>query len=81
MVTIVLSELIKVVEKAINHTNHTTADENSPLSPEAGALVRDVGKDRAIASLQLRRSLGSISFAENLAKCISSSEHRRKLKK
>jgi hypothetical protein len=82
MFKIIESELLKVVSKAVNHAQHKTnvEQEDTQLTPEAGALVRDVGKERAMASLQLRRSLGSLSFAQNLAKCVSQSAHRRRLK-
>jgi hypothetical protein len=81
MASIITSELIKVLEKAVNHASHIRADEDSALTPDAGALVRDVGKDKATMALQLRRSMGSLNFAENLAKCICNSKHRRRLNK
>lgn len=81
MFKIIQSELLRVVSNAVSHAQHTNIDTESQLTPEAGALVRDVGKERAMAALQLRRSMGSLAFAENLAKCISPSAHRRRLKK
>ena len=81
MASIITAELIKIIEKAVNHASHIRVDEESQLTPDAGALVRDVGKDKAISALQLRRSMGSLNFAENLAKCISNSKYRRRLNK
>ncbi len=81
MIKILQNELMKVVTKAVLHAEHVKPDENSQLTPEMGALVRDVGKDRAMTAMQLKRSMGSLAFAENLAKCIVTSPYRRRLKK
>ncbi len=75
-------KLHDMVDDAIYHLETTEPNRESLLTPDNGALIRDLGREKALSTLQARRSFGRFSFLENLASCIIEvdSPYRRRIK-
>lgn len=75
-------KLHNMLDDAIYHLDMVEPNRESLLTPDNGALIRDLGKDKALKTLQARRSLGRFSFLENLSDCLIEldSPFRRRIK-
>ena len=75
-------KLHKMLDGAIYHMIKTEPNRESLLTPDNGALIRDLGREKALLTLQARRSLGRFSFLENLSECLIEidSPYRRRIK-
>lgn len=76
------NKLHDMLDDAIYHLEVSEPNRESLMTPDNGALIRDLGKEKALLTLQARRSLGRFSFLENLSECLIEldSPYRRRIK-
>lgn len=75
-------KLHDMLDDAIYHMSMIEPNRESLLTPDNGALIRDLGREKALRTLQARRSLGRFSFLENLSDCLIEvdSPYRRRIR-
>ncbi len=71
---ILVDALLGQIRSELERAQNAEYNDETTLTPEMGALVRDKGADVARTAAQMRRSVGFLHEMSNLAQYIESSE-------
>ena len=71
---ILIDALLGQIRSELERAQSAKWDDETTLTPEMGALVRDKGADVARTAAQMRRSVGFLHEMSNLAQYIDPSE-------
>lgn len=55
--TIKMGAFLRHVRESARSVSYNDIDHDTPMTPNVGALVRDVGGDRAMMALEMRRQV------------------------